>query len=139
MVGFILLTGFPVAADDTVASRHGRFAARNQDLLGQLPADKEMLFRQTMRDAWDRVASMREEIDAQRLVLKGIMTADTFDETRWQEATDTLQELSRRRHAIMSEAILSLARGFTAEERTILAELLERRFGGGNGRHFRRP
>jgi hypothetical protein len=39
----------------------------------------------------------------------------------------------------MSEAILSLARGFTAEERTILAELLERRFGGGNGRHFRRP
>ncbi|MBN2233171.1 MAG: periplasmic heavy metal sensor [Deltaproteobacteria bacterium] len=132
-VMFALATGTPVmAASDSGPGDHRPEQSRRL-LLQQLPADKEMLFHQTMRDARDRAAALNGEIAAQRLALKAIMAAETFAEEQWQDAADTMQELHRQRHAIMQDAVLTLARSFTAAEREILAEVLERRFGGGRG------
>ncbi|MBN2333318.1 MAG: periplasmic heavy metal sensor [Deltaproteobacteria bacterium] len=108
-----------------------------QHLLQQMPAEKEMLYHQVMRDAREKSLPLREQIEAQRQEMKEIMIAVQFDEVRWQTAAAKVRALHQQQHEIMQEAVVSLARQFTAEERQILVQLCEHRFQGFAGGHRR--
>jgi uncharacterized membrane protein len=95
-----------------------------QELLSQLPADKEMLFHQTMREARQKASAMRTQIKTLRADIKDVLTADQFDEALFREKTNTLETLRSKMHTTMEEAVVTLAKQFTADERQILAELL---------------
>jgi len=102
-------------------------------LLVQLPAEKEMLFHQTMRESRENGSEIRTQIKALREDIKGILTADQFDEDLFRAKTRSLEALQMKRHATMEEAIVMLAKQFTADERKILVQLLPGKLG--HGRH----
>ena len=95
-----------------------------QELLSQLPADKEMLFHQTMREAREKGAAIREQIRALRGEIKNILVADQFDEALFRGKKKSLDALLSQMHANREEAVVTLAKQFTADERKVLAELL---------------
>ncbi len=99
------------------------------EALGQLSADKEMLFHQTMRGAWDATASVREQIKGMEAELKEVLTASEFKEDLFLKKAGILQDLHKILRVTMDEAVAKLASQFTAEERSILAELISRRPG----------
>jgi uncharacterized membrane protein len=100
-----------------------------QDILGQLPAEKETLFHQTMRGVWEATANIREQIKALEAEIKGVLTASAFDEALFLEKAKSLQLLRDAEREAMDEAMAKLASQFTTEERAILAELIIRRPG----------
>lgn len=103
-------------------------------LLVQLPAEKEVLFHQTMREAREKGSEIRTQIKALREEIKEILTAeDQFDEDLFRAKTRSLEALQMKRHATMEEAVVMLAKQFTADERKILVQLLPGKLG--HGRH----
>jgi len=106
-----------------------------QELLSQLPADKEMLFHETMREARAKGAAIREQIRTLREEIKNILVADQFDEALFRGKKKSLEALCSQTHANREEAIVTLAKQFTADERKILAELIP--FKPGRHRHPR--
>jgi uncharacterized membrane protein len=99
------------------------------EILGQLSADKELLFHQTMRGVWEATTNIRDQIKGLEAEIKGVLTASEFNEALFLEKTRSLQELQKTVREAMDEAIAKLAGQFTAEERAILAELISRRPG----------
>jgi uncharacterized membrane protein len=97
--------------------------------LGQLPADKEMLFHQTMRGVWEGTKNIHEQIKGLEEEIKGILTASEFNSKLFLEKSRSLQELHKGVKEARDEAIAGLASQFTAEERSILAELSSRKPG----------
>jgi uncharacterized membrane protein len=94
------------------------------ELLAQLPADKEMLFHQTMREARGKASAMRAQVKEYRKEIKEILTADQFKEDLFREKMNSLKTLHSKMRATREEAIVKLAKEFTAKERQILAELM---------------
>jgi len=101
----------------------GNKVSRNE-LLSQLPAEKEMLFHQTMRGVRGKVSKIRIQIKELRAALKEIITADRFEEELFREKIKALQTLHSKMHATMMESVVSVAKQFTADERKILVELI---------------
>ena len=106
-----------------------------QALLSQLPADKEMLFHQTMRQAREKGAAIREQTKTLRHEIKNILVADQFDEAGFRGKKKSLEALLSQMRANREEAIVVLAKQFSADERKILAEVLP--FKPGRHRHPR--
>jgi uncharacterized membrane protein len=97
-----------------------------QKLLDQLPAEKEMLFHQTMREAREKKAGMKEEIRKAREEAKAVLLAPEFNEVAFKEKTAKVHNLMARQHQIMEDAIAKLAKQYTPEERKVLAEVLDK-------------
>jgi uncharacterized membrane protein len=99
------------------------------DMLSQLPADKELLFHQTMREVREGTAGIQEQIKTLEMEIKGVLTASEFDATLYLKKTGAIRELQLIVRAKMDEAMANLAGQFTAEERGVLAEMFSRRPG----------
>ena len=97
--------------------------------LEQLPANKEMLFHQTMRGVFEATKDIHEQIKGLEAEMKTILTASEFDAALYLKKTSTLRELHNTIRGTMDEAMAKLATQFTAEERGILAELISRKPG----------
>lgn len=97
--------------------------------LEQLPANKEMLFHQTMRGVFDATKDMREQMKRLEEEIKTLLTASEFDAALYLKKTSTLRELHNTIRGTMGEAMAKLATQFTVEERAILAELISRKPG----------
>jgi uncharacterized membrane protein len=128
----VLLFGSIVYAFDCDHRRGWRKRFSRQALFSQLPAEKEMLFHQTMRDAREKGSELRTEIKALREDIAGILATDPFDENLFREKTSHLESLRMKRHDAMEEAIVTLAKQFTSDERKVLVQLLpgKRGYGG---------
>ena len=100
-----------------------------QEILGQLPSEKAILFQQTMKEVWEATANIREQIKGLEAEIKSVFTASEFDEALYLEKAKSLQVLRDTEREVMDEAIAKLASQFTTEERAILAELTIRRPG----------
>jgi len=114
--------------------RRGRGSAdrvSQDELLAQLPAEKETLYHQTMREVRKQGFEMRAQVKQLREEIKNIVAADQFDEELFRAKTKSLEELQMKRRASMDEAIATLARQFTADERQILVQLLPGKSGHG--------
>ena len=107
---------------------------RPHEILGQLPANKEMLFHQTMRQVWDGTKNINEEIKGLEREIKSVLTASDFNEALFLEKMSRLQELHRKVREAMDAAIAKLASQFNAAERNVLAELISRKPGPPPGR-----
>lgn len=94
----------------TVLAFDGRPPGGN---LGHLPASKEMLFHQTMREVFDATKDIREQIKGLEAEIK----------------TSSLRKLHQTVREAMDVAMGTLASQFTAEERAILAEMTSRKPG----------
>lgn len=101
------------------------------ELLSQLPAEKEMLFHQTMRGVREKGSEIHTQIKELSAELKEIITADQFEEDLFREKEKALETLHSEMHATMVESVVSVANQFTADERKILAELLPPKQGHG--------
>jgi uncharacterized membrane protein len=97
-----------------------------QKLLDQLPAEKEMLFHRTMREAREKRAGIREEIGKAREEASAVLLAPEFNEAVFKEKTAKVHDLMEREHQIMEDAITKLAKLYTPEERKVLAEVLNK-------------
>jgi uncharacterized membrane protein len=93
-------------------------------LLYQLSAESEILFHQTMRDAWKKTVNIREQLKELRAEIKDILTAPEFDEVLFLEKTKSIQNLRQLMKTTMDEAVVKLANQFTQEEREILIKLI---------------
>jgi uncharacterized membrane protein len=102
-----------------------------QEWLSKLPPEKEMLFHQTMREAREKNAAMRNQTKQLRREVNEILTADQFDEELFRQKTSSLEALHQEKHKAMQEAIVTLAKQFSAEEREILVQLLPGKRGHG--------
>jgi uncharacterized membrane protein len=121
----IVISTWSVAhASDVTGMRRGGDRSSRHELLAQLPADKEMLFHQTMREAREKASDIHTQIKELREEIKGILTAEQFEEALFREKTKSLEMLRGKMRATMEEAVVKLAKQFTADERKILAELL---------------
>jgi uncharacterized membrane protein len=94
-------------------------------LLEQLPAEKEVLFQRTMREARDRMAGVREEIVKAREDARIVLLAPEFHEALFKEKTARVHDLLEKEHQVMRDAIATLAKQYTPEERKLLAEVLD--------------
>lgn len=96
----------------------------HQKLLGQLPAEKETLFHRAMRDAREKKAVIRGDLVKAREEARNALLAPQFDEALYKEKSVRVSELIQREHQVMGDAIASLAKQFTPDERKVLAEVL---------------
>jgi uncharacterized membrane protein len=101
---------------------------------GKLPADKEMLFHQTMRRVRDATKTIHEEIMVLGAGKKEVLTASEFNAALFLEKTRALEELHRMVWVKVDQAMASPASQFTAEERAVRAELMLRKPGPPPGR-----
>lgn len=99
------------------------------EILGQLSADKELLFHQAMRGVWEATTNIRDQIKGLEAEIKGVLNASEFNEALFLEKTRSLQELQKMVREAMDEAIAKLAGQFTEEERKILGEFISRKPG----------
>lgn len=97
-----------------------------QKLLDQLPAEKEVLFHRTMREAREQQAGIREEIGKAREEAKAVLLAPEFNEVAFKEKTAKVHGLMARQHQVMEDVIAKLAKQYTPEERKVLAEVLDK-------------
>ena len=91
-----------------------------------LPEDKQRLFQEKMKETQAKNEALKEEIDAQRMVIVEAMTADVFDETIYQAAAQKLHDLRGQQMQNLADAAKDLAKQFSIQERVILAQLLRR-------------
>ena len=113
--------GYAYDGKGTGAGKH------RHELLSQLPADKEMLFHQTMREVREKTTGIRQQIKALKTEMKNILTAPEFDDSMFLEKMKNVQELHITMKEALTEALVKLAKQFTQEEREILAELMPRK------------
>jgi uncharacterized membrane protein len=97
------------------------------ELLNQLPADKEMLFHQTMREVREKSADFREQIRSLRSEAHDILTAPEFNEALFLEKTKRIQDQHQMIREARENAIAKLAGQFDQEERKILARLIQKK------------
>jgi uncharacterized membrane protein len=97
-----------------------------QELLKQLPAEKQELYKQTMTEAREKKAAIREEIVKARAAAKDVLEAPEFNEALFKEKTAKVHGLVEQEHRVTEDAIAKLAGQFTPEERKVLAELLDK-------------
>jgi uncharacterized membrane protein len=102
--------------------------ALKQDVLSQLPPEKEMLFRQTMREAREETAENRGEIEKLKKEMVDILTAPVFDERLFLEKRKSLQILRQENRQAIDERLAGLATGLSQEERIILAKLIPEKY-----------
>jgi uncharacterized membrane protein len=95
--------------------------------LENLPAEKEMLFHQTMRGVRDSTKAVHEQIKALETEIKDALRASEFDAASFLEKTKALRELHQITREAMDQAMAVVASRFTAEERAVLADLMSRR------------
>jgi uncharacterized membrane protein len=105
-----------------------------QDLLAQLPAEKETLFHRTMREAHEKCSEIREQMTVIRKEIEDIIVSDPFEEELFREKTGEMQDLQNSMHSIRQDAVATLATQFTADERKVLIKLLPDGMGH-HGRH----
>ena len=105
-----------------------------QDLLAQLPAEKETLFHRTMREAREKGSEIREQMKIVRQEIEEIIVAEPFEEDLFREKTRDMHNLQKRMHSITEDAVATLATQFTADERKVLIKLLPDGMGY-HGRH----
>lgn len=128
----MVLSSMVYAFDGTYSKGRGDRGSRHE-LLSQLPEEKEMLFHQTMREAREKTADIREQMRALRTEIKDVLTASAFDEALFLEKSQRVHELHSEKRAVLDAAIVTLAKQFTPGERKILAELFPMK----QGRHGR--
>jgi uncharacterized membrane protein len=97
-----------------------------QKLLEQLPAEKETLFDQTMREARKQRAGIRGEIIKARKAAREVLLAPEFNETLFKDKTSKIHDLLEREHQVMEDAIAKLAKQYTPEERKLLAQVFDK-------------
>jgi uncharacterized membrane protein len=93
-------------------------------ILSQLPAEKEMLFHQTMREVREKTADIRDQVRGLKAEINDILMAPEFNEALFLEKTKRVQELHGMMRETKDQAIVKLAKQFTREERAILAKLI---------------
>lgn len=112
--------------------------ASKHELLSQLPADKEMLVHQTMREVRGKTAENREQIKKLKKEILDVLTAPAFDEKMFLEKIKDMQTLRQKERQAMVEGFAKVAKQFTQEERKILAEIipLKHRHHGRHANHW---
>jgi uncharacterized membrane protein len=115
----------------TVLAFDGRPPGGN---LGHLPASKEMLFHQTMREVFDTTKDIREQIKGLEAKIKTSRTATDFDAALCLQKTSSLRKLHQTVREDMDVAMGTLASQFTAKEKVTLAEMTSRKPGPPPGR-----
>lgn len=95
-----------------------------QDLLSQLPPEKEMLFHQTMRAAREETAENRGEIKKLEEEMADILTAPVFDEKLFLEKKTSMQILRQKDRQAIDERLARVATQLSQEERIILAKMI---------------
>ena len=130
-MGIVMLVCSSAYAFDSDRGLRSDRKVTRQELLSQLPSEKEMLFHQTMRDVREKGTALRTQMKDLRKELKNILTADTFNEDLFREKNDSLEAIHSQLHANREAAIVNLAKQFTADEREILVQLLPGKRGQG--------
>jgi uncharacterized membrane protein len=105
---------------------HGSRHAQHE-LLNQLPADKEILFHQTMREVRDNTAKIREQRKELKAEIHDILTAPEFNEALFLKKAKSMQEHHQMMREAREKAIVKLAGQFNQEERKILARLIHKK------------
>jgi uncharacterized membrane protein len=98
--------------------------APKHELLSQLPADKEMLVHQIMREVREKTAENRVQIKKLKKEILDVLAAPAFDEEMFLEKMKSMQILRQKERQTMVEGFAKIAKQFTQEERKILAEII---------------
>jgi len=123
IVGGMAVWSLAYAVGDQAPHYDGGKTSR-QDVLSQLPVEKEVLFRRTMREAREKAAGYRGDIDKARQAVKESLGASEFNEAALRERMKRVQELREQQRHAMEDAVVKLAKQYTPEERKILAQLI---------------
>ncbi len=102
------------------------FRRYGSELTVKLPADKEKLFFETMKQVHMENKDIRKQIRETREKAISILTAPEFDETAYQIEAEKLHELRGRMMQQLAAATKELATHFNQEERKALAKHLRR-------------
>lgn len=103
----------------------------NTKLHASLPPEKRQMLEEAMESAFSKNRDMFREIKQAREETLQILSAPTFDAKAYDASLDKISTLYQQRKERMSKAIKKLAKSFNQQERTALAELLDRRPHGG--------
>jgi uncharacterized membrane protein len=98
--------------------------ASKHKLLSQLPADKELLFHQIMREVRDKTTEIRSQIKRTKKEIHDILTSPEFNEEMFLEKMKSMQILHQKERQTVDEGIAKIAKQFTQEERKILAKII---------------
>ena len=114
----VILLVFSLSSTVQAFDRHPR-----QEVLSQLPADKQTLFHQTMGQAWEGTKDIRDQSKDLKVEINGILTAPEFNEAIFLEKSQTLHDLHKTMAAAMDKAFAEVAKQCSPEERAILAQV----------------
>lgn len=95
----------------------------------KLPQEKQQLVIDTMKTMKEGKSEFREEMKAAKNEMHEALTAPEFDEAKFQESVQKMEQLRDQRRQMKIQAISEIAPQFTQEERQILARIFH------NGKH----
>lgn len=97
------------------------------EAFSQLSPETQTLIVETMKNNKMESRELRTEMREARKDMKEALTAPEFDEVKFQESADRLNELRSIRSQIMTDSVKELAPQLSPEEREVLANMFNRR------------
>lgn len=99
----------------------------------KLPQEKQQLVIDTMKTMKEGKSEFWEEMKAAKNEMHEALTAPEFDEAKFQESVQKMEQLRDQRRQMKIQAISEIAPQFTQEEREILARIFHKgKYGHGH-------
>jgi uncharacterized membrane protein len=95
--------------------------------LSQLPEKKANVFRDTMKQAYEKNESLNAQVKAQKEELRGLLAAQNFDKAAYIAKAKSIENLKMQMYGARSEAFANAAANLSQEERKILADSMSRK------------
>jgi uncharacterized membrane protein len=108
-----------------------------EEVLKEFPESKRELVKSTLSEGRDSGKATYEQIKTLKETMKSALTAETFDEKAFRDASGKIHTLHGERMKDMNERIVTLAKQLNAEERNTLLKLMphgKRHHKGGHGK-----
>ena len=97
---------------------------KREQALNQLPKNKRGLFKAMMDKVWKDNDTLREQKKSLYREIKGILSADNFDEKAMTQKFEEIQALKHKMKQNHHQAIVSFAKKLNKKERTTLANVM---------------
>jgi uncharacterized membrane protein len=93
-------------------------------LAARLPDHERRQLEDALRDAWSDADKMHDEMLESKREAARLLTSEPFDMTAYQTQVQHMNDIHTKMKQRLSKAIVELARTFTPEQRTVLAEIV---------------
>jgi uncharacterized membrane protein len=99
-------------------------ACCESELANELPAEKRQILNETMRPVWEKMQITRAKINDEKKKALDLLKSQPFDEKAYRNQIHHISDIYAQMKRDMAEAVITIAKEYTPEERIILADIV---------------